>query len=669
MAPGWGAPVDQILVTLWRLCLSQKTAGLPAGVSVMPILSAIAKLDLPKQLWLALAAIILSLVSLIIVHEYEAGTRTPRLAHNRAIIAHTFEVIATAEDLKSTGQNAERAQRGFLLTGEAGFLDTYRAQANSCLALLAHLRELTVDNAEQQRRMPVIAASLKEWIAERQRTVDAYSQEGFSAAQKLVRSRSHINTMQNLDGLIETVVSSERDLLIQRQEQAARDERRVGEIAFFGGVVDAALLAISVWLTVVAFRTALNRERERREVEQRLGDQLLQAQGALAQAQKMEALGQLTGGVAHDFNNLLHVIKNAVTLVQSRIRSDDVEVNRYLEMAKRNTDRAAGTTSRLLAFSRQQPLDPKPTDINKLVSGMAELLRSLLGETVAMETVLGGGLWPVSIDRNQLETAIINLAVNARDAMPSSGKLTIETSNTFLDESYARLHPGVATGQYSMLAVSDTGVGMTKEIVAKAFDPFFTTKEYGRGTGLGLSQVFGFIKQSGGHVKIYSEPGQGATVKMYFPRLVGSTPERVAEIAPRPSPGSGESILVVEDNEDVRAFTAQVLADLGYRVTLASDGKLAIEILEQLSGVDLLFTDVGLPNGMNGRELAIQAQRRWPRMKVLYTTGYTRNAIIHHGRLDSGVELITKPFTQSSLATKVRLVLKNERNPAASDLS
>jgi signal transduction histidine kinase/ActR/RegA family two-component response regulator len=411
--------------------------------------------------------------------------------------------------------------------------------------------------------------------------------------------------------------------------------------------------AAGVWLTILAFRNARDLERRRYETEQRLSQQLLEAQSALAQTQKMEALGQLTGGVAHDF-------KNAVTIVQQRLQSDDAELRKYLEMAKRNTDRAADTTSTLLAFSRQQALDPKPTDVDKLVSGMAELLHSMLGESVSLETALGSGLWPVAIDRNQLETAILNLAVNARDAMPSNGKLTIETSNTFLDETYAQTHSGVVSGQYSMLAVSDTGVGMTNEIAAKAFDPFFTTKETGRGTGLGLSQVFGFIKRSGGHVKIYSEPGQGTTVKMYFPRLLGASVEPVTELVRPSSAGSGESILVVDDNDDVRAFTAQVLGDLGYRVATAANGNAALQTMEQISGVDLLFTDIGLPDGMNGRELANEVQRRWPRVKALYTTGYARNSIIHHGRLDPDVELITKPFTQSSLAAKVRGVLDKE---------
>jgi nitrogen-specific signal transduction histidine kinase len=400
-------------------------------------------------------------------------------------------------------------------------------------------------------------------------------------------------------------------------------------------------------------------ERQHREVERRLHDQVLQAQSGLAQTQKMEALGQLTGGVAHDFNNHLHVIKNAAIILERQLRGSGTDLTRFLDMIMRNTDRAASTTARLLAFARQQALDPKSTDLNKLVAGMAELLRPILGESVQMEAVLGSGLWSVLVDKSQLETAIVNLAVNARDAMPNSGKLTVETSNAFLDEDYASLHPEVKPGQYAMIAVTDTGVGMTPETVAKAFDPFFTTKEAGRGTGLGLSQVFGFIKQSGGHVKIYSELGTGTTVKMYFPRLVGAEMSKPAyESAGELRQGSGESVFLVEDNDDVRAFTTQLLCDLGYRVTVATDGPLALEALEKLSGrVDLLFTDVGLPNGMTGRELADEARRRWPGLKVLYTTGYARNSIIHHGRLDAGVELLTKPFTQSSLAAKLRSVL------------
>jgi PAS domain S-box-containing protein len=385
--------------------------------------------------------------------------------------------------------------------------------------------------------------------------------------------------------------------------------------------------------------------------------ELEQARAALAQAQKMEALGQLTGGIAHDFNNLLHVMRNSVEIVMRRLPDPDPAIRRYLDMIKRNADRAASVTHRLLAFARRQPLDPKPLDLNRIVSGTGDLLRNALGERIAIEVVQGSGIWPIAVDANHLETAMLNLALNARDAMPEGGKLTIETSNAFLDEAYAAAHAEVQPGQYVMIAISDTGSGMTKQTIARAFEPFFTTKEPGLGTGLGLSQVFGFVKQSGGHVKIYSEVGQGTTVKLYLPRLVAAGAAVAREPEPVLARTATETILVVEDDDDVRSFTADVLGELGYQVTVASDGPVALSVLEKLARVDLLLTDVGLPNGMNGRQLADEVRRRRPEIRVLYTTGYARNAIVHHGRLDPGVELIVKPFSQSSLAAKIRHVL------------
>jgi CheY-like chemotaxis protein len=370
----------------------------------------------------------------------------------------------------------------------------------------------------------------------------------------------------------------------------------------------------------------------------------------------MDALGQLSGGIAHDFNNLLAVILNCVVILHRRLQIIDPEVRQTVDMIKRNAERAASLTQRLLAFSRRQALAPKPIDPNKLVSGMVDLLRRALGESVALETVVGSGAWSVSADPNQLETAILNLAVNARDAMPNGGKLTIETENTFLDETYAATHQEVTPGQYTMIAVSDTGIGMKKDVIAKAFDPFFTTKEHG--TGLGLSQVFGFMKQSGGHVKIYSEPDEGTTIKLYLPRLVvAEDVKALNDERPVAAHRGGETILLVDDEEDVRTSTAQLLRDLGYRVLVAPDARAALELTEKKPDIDLLFTDVGLPNGINGRQLADQVRGRWPSVKVLFTTGYARNAIVHHGRLDPGVELIVKPFTQVGLAEKIRQVL------------
>ena len=398
-----------------------------------------------------------------------------------------------------------------------------------------------------------------------------------------------------------------------------------------------------------------------RDMTERRQQQLAleQARAALAQAQKMEALGQLSGGIAHDYNNLLHVIRNAVEMLQRRLRGADDELLRLIEMIKRNADRAATLTQRLLAFSRRQPLEAKPVDVNRLVAGMAELVRHALGESISTETVLGGRIWSVLIDANQLESAILNLVVNARDAMPEGGRLTIETANTHLDDDYVAAHAELKAGQYVMIAVSDTGVGMTADVAAKAFDPFFTTKDIGKGTGLGLSQVYGFMKQSGGHVQLYSEPGHGTTVKLYLPRaavtLAAELVESPAATAHRASPRG--TILVVEDEDDVRSFTSEVLRDLGYGVLEAADGATALRLLRQDPNVVLLFTDVGLPGGMNGRQLAEEASRLRPDLKVIYTTGYARNAIVHHGRLDPGVELIAKPFTQASLAGKINRVL------------
>jgi CheY-like chemotaxis protein len=372
----------------------------------------------------------------------------------------------------------------------------------------------------------------------------------------------------------------------------------------------------------------------------------------------MEAVGQLTGGVAHDFNNLLQVIVGNLETLQRNLPADSGRLRRATDHAMNGARRAATLTQRLLAFSRRQPLEPKPIKVNDLVTGMSELLHRSLGETIAVETVLAAGVWRTEADPNQLESALLNLAVNARDAMPSGGKLTIETANTRIDEGYAATQAEVAPGQYIVICVSDTGVGMDKATIARVFEPFFTTKEPGKGTGLGLSQVYGFVKQSGGHVKVYSEPGEGSTVKIYLPRLLGAESEDdiVAE-AIAPEGTRAETILVVEDDDDVRAYSVDILRELGYRVVEAHDGPSALRLLERQPKVDLLFSDVVLPGGWTGAQTAARARAQRPGLKVLFTTGYARNAIVHHGRLDAGVQLITKPFTYAELAAKVRDVL------------
>jgi two-component system, NtrC family, sensor kinase len=380
------------------------------------------------------------------------------------------------------------------------------------------------------------------------------------------------------------------------------------------------------------------------------------AEETLRQSQKMEAVGQLTGGVAHDFNNLLTIIIGNLELARRKGVEDSID--RVLGNALMGAQKAAQLTQRLLAFSRRQPLDPKSVDATKLIAGMSDLLRRSLGEHVEIETVGGGGLWRTEVDPTELEAAILNLALNARDAMPSGGKLTIETSNTFLDEHYTQQHGDVRTGQYVLISVTDTGQGMPREVIERAFEPFFTTKETGQGTGLGLSQVYGFVKQSGGHIKIYSEVVQGTTIKMYLPR-------HRSERQPRPDlrtetleQGNGERILVVEDDEGVRSYISEILQDLNYRVLTAPDAAVALHMLErQEEPIDLLLTDVVLP-GMNGRQLADAVKARHAGMRVLFMTGYSRNAIVHQGRLDAGVSLIQKPLSAASLALKIREVLQ-----------
>lgn len=388
---------------------------------------------------------------------------------------------------------------------------------------------------------------------------------------------------------------------------------------------------------------------ERRRLEQRL-----------RQSQKMEAVGQLTGGVAHDFNNLLTIVVGGLEAIERRLPDlpatpTTARLARAKDMAMQAVKRATTLTSRLLAFSRQQTLMPKCVDANKLVSGICDLLRRTLGESISLETVLAGGLWPTFADSNQLENAIVNLAINARDAMPNGGRLTIETANSALDEAYvSSLSEPVAPGQYVMLAVTDTGTGMDRATLERAFDPFFTTKEPGKGTGLGLSQVYGFARQSSGHVKIYSEIGEGTAVKIYLPRYHGEAAEAKTEaVKSSPQAIGCESILVVEDDESLRSFTSEALREMGYHVFEAANGIIALQILGE-QNIDLLLTDVVMPGGVNGRQLADEATKRQPKLKILFMTGYTRNAIVHQGRLDPGIHMIGKPFSYPDLARAVR---------------
>ena len=421
-------------------------------------------------------------------------------------------------------------------------------------------------------------------------------------------------------------------------------------------------LVFGVPATLMLFLLALvaaRRAREQAETLARLHAEQARravAEDSLRQSQKLTAIGELAAGIAHDFNNLLTAIGGAVEMMGRRVPQPPPDFTRFLELARTAVARAATLTQRLLAFSRQQPLQIDTIDVNRLVASMSELMRGTLGERIVVETVLAGGLWRARADAAQLESTILNLAINGRDAMPKGGTLTIETANAHLDDAYAAANSEVRAGQYVLVAVSDTGIGMAPDTIARAFEPFFTTKQRGQGTGLGLSMAFGYARQIGGHIKIYSEVGHGTTVKLYVPR--GGEDGPVEAEPPRPVPAvaerRGPTVLVVEDDPAVRDFAVTACRDLGCTVHQAGDATEALAVLRAEPAIELLFTDVGLPGDMNGRALAAAATAQRPGLAVLYTTGYTANAIVHHGVLDPGVHFLGKPFSIAALAAKLR---------------
>jgi two-component system NtrC family sensor kinase len=408
--------------------------------------------------------------------------------------------------------------------------------------------------------------------------------------------------------------------------------------------IPATLFLFGLVLLTIRRTQAFYAEAERREL----------AEQALRQSQKMEAVGQLTGGVAHDFNNLLTIIIGNLGIAKRGVV--EARAERALNNALIGAERAAQLTQRLLAFSRRQPLNPRVLDVNKLIVSISDLLVRTLGENIELESIGAAGLWKVEADASELESTLLNLALNARDAMPEGGKLTIETSNAYLDEGYCQQHAGVAPGQYILIAVTDNGGGMSAETIDRAFEPFFTTKEAGKGTGLGLSQVYGFMKQSEGHVKIYSESGEGTTIKLYLPRRDGNEAAHSVDEPVSSERGRNETILIVEDDDGVRQYASEILRDLNYQIIEAKDSATALRLLDADKKFDLLLTDVVLP-GKNGRELATEVERRRPGTKVIFMTGYSRNAIVHHGRLDPGTALIQKPLIERVLAQKIRQIL------------
>jgi signal transduction histidine kinase/CheY-like chemotaxis protein len=398
------------------------------------------------------------------------------------------------------------------------------------------------------------------------------------------------------------------------------------------------------------------RQRRNAEAMVKRFQEIEATESQVRQAQKMEAIGQLTGGVAHDFNNILTVITGSIEILADAVR-DRADLAQITDMIGAAAQKGADLTQYLLAFARRQPLQPRATDVNGLVIDAARLLRPTLGEHIEIESMLAHDSAPALIDASQLSTAILNLALNARDAMPNGGKLTLETKNVALDDNYAAMNNDVKPGNYVMIAVSDTGLGIAQNMLDKVFEPFFTTKDVGKGSGLGLSMVYGFVKQSNGHIKIYSEEGHGTSVKLYLPQAAGVPEVSATEASIAAGDHGDESILIVEDDALVREYVVTQIRRFGYRTLAASNAAEALTVMDGPERIDLLFTDVIIPGGMNGRQLATEAVRRRPGLKVLYTSGYTENAIVHHGRLDAGVLLLPKPYISSDLARLIRTAL------------
>ena len=586
-------------------------------------------------------------------------------------VQHTIEVRSNAGLLFTDLQDAVIRERGFLLTGNEEYLGDFPKLLAELGPRLDHLQELVADNPVQGGRLNEVEKGLAYLQATLKETVSFVRSGQRERALDVVRSSKVQERTRSIDATLDQFTQAEQRLLVKRQAKAARLQNM---LLFLIGLSLAVAAALSLILEGSTRHFVQNLRARTNELEAEV-KRRRETEATLQQAQKIEAIGQLTGGIAHDFNNLLTIIiGNLDTLKRHLARASPEQtaadiaatLQRQIDMALQAARNAAKLTHRLLAFARRQPLEPSRTDCNRLISDMSELLRRTLGETIDLETVLGGGLWPTFADPNQLENALLNLAVNAQHAMPNGGHLTIETANAYLDEAYTGRFGDLTPGQYVQLSVTDTGTGIAPEIMERVFEPFFTTKAPEAGSGLGLAMVHGFVKQSGGHIRIYSEVGHGTTVKIYLPRLretdgIAATPggaPAAAEPVGRADPG--ETVLVVEDNDGVREYARSALEELGYAVREAASANEALAVLESGARVDLVFTDVVLPGGVSGRQLSERIRTQRPNLPVLFTTGYTRNAIVHHGRLDPDVQLINKPYSQLDLAQKVRKLLSGK---------
>ena len=698
---------------------------------------------------LLFALVPLAFLAAITFYQFFKNVPDARLA--REDTKKTFLIVRTASAVDEAIQDAERGQRGYLITGRDAYLDPYNSAKERLPQLLVDLQQAVADRPEQQRRLLALQGDLTTKMNELAETIAKRREQGFGTAQAMVNTDAGRIAMEAVEADIGAIIDAADMRLQARMATAESLEQRVLLTFLIGSIIAACALIAGAILLARAYRRAASSERllqatldsvregvaafdadrrliawnqtfsrmlklprrtlQRREalpagktaeidrfndyfetldaevkqtgraalMESKEADgrsleifhnpaedggsvttfldrtEQRQTEEALRQAQKLEALGQMTGGIAHDFNNLLTVIIGATHLLQRAVAKDAQALQR-IDMVTVAAERGARLIQQLLAFARRQPLEPEIVNLGHLMTEVLPMVRRAVGEKVSVEYVTSGGLWNTTIDATQFQTAVLNLAINGRDAMPDGGKLTIEVANAALDDAYAASHPEVEPGQYVMFAITDTGKGMDAATSMRALDPFFTTKPVGEGTGLGLPQVYGFVKQTGGHLKIYSEVDEGTTIKLYLPRELGDVFSQPRQAAALALTGT-ETVLLVDDDEIVRATVASMLESLGYEVLTASSGVEALSILENGTAIALLFTDVVMPGPISGRKLAERAVEINPAIKILFTSGYTENSIVHNSRLDTGVEFLSKPFDRERLAIKVRRVL------------
>jgi len=708
---------------------------------------------LRAQLLPAVLFVFVPIAFLVAIAVYQFTVAQPEARRAREETLASFRSLQAAAAVDQAVQDAERGQRGFLLTGSDAYLQPYEEARRRLPELMKELQRQVGSTPGQQARVLKLQADLTTKLNELASTVSAYRTGGTEAALLIVQTDVGRTSMLAIQEDLRALTDEEANRLILRQHTAEAADTKValtftvaGVVAALALLVGGAMLAwayrrvalsqsvlqstldsvregvaafdgsgrLRAWnapfvrlldlapaalergeplvadgsssrtasevlgriaeLDVVARRTgrpalvSYNGEQGKalELFHNRIGDGTVttvldvseqrQTEEQLRQAQKLESVGQMTGGVAHDFNNLLTIIMGAVDVLREAVVGN-TRATRRVEMLNVAAERGARLTRQMLAFARRQPLQPETINLRGAMQEILPLVRRAVGEDIVVESVVDGGLWNTTVDVAQFQSAVLNLAINSRHAMPKGGKLTIEVGNAALDDVYAARHVDVEPGQYVQFAITDTGSGMDAATLARAMDPFFTTRPSGEGSGLGLAQVYGFVKQSGGHVKIYSEPGQGTTVKLYLPRsLHAAAPPPQQQPTTNLALTGSETVLLVDDDDIVRSTVGAMLEDLGYRVVSAADGPQALAVLGREPGVALLFTDVVMP-GMSGRQLADQALKIRPELRVLFTSGYTENSIVHHGRLDAGVELLSKPYDRDRLAAKLRRVL------------